>query len=78
MKQRISCIVLVELRHELGKPPVEATVAVLKRLGVVTLPFVDAVKKIEAMIDAGHRYVNFEQEICAGICLALGTSLLEY
>ena len=78
MKQRISCIILVELRHELEKPPVEATVAVLKQLGVLTLPFVQAVKKIKEMIDAGHRYVNFEQEISAGICLALGISLPEY
>lgn len=78
MKQRVSCIILVDLRRELGKPPVEATVAVLRRLGVLTLPFDDAVKKIEGMIDAGHRYMNFEQEICPGICLALGKSLREY
>lgn len=78
MKQRVSCIILVEVRDKLGRPPVEATVAVLKRLGVLTLPVGEAVKKIELMIDAGHRYLNFEIEICPGICLALGTSLPEY
>ena len=71
-------MILVDLRDELGRPPIESTVVVLRRLGVLTASLKEGTKQVQSMVDAGHRYRNFEREICAGICLTLGKTLREY
>ena len=78
MKQRIACLVLVDLRDSMGRPSDEDTATLLCRTGVIPTGYSAALKTIKAMVDAGHRYRNLQLEISPGLALVLGTALPEY
>lgn len=78
MKQRIACLVLVELRDSLDRPSYELTAALLHRTGIIPTSLSAASKTIKTMIDAGHRYRNLQRESSHGLALVLGISLPEY
>ncbi|EMC97239.1 hypothetical protein BAUCODRAFT_444734 [Baudoinia panamericana UAMH 10762] len=78
MKQRLACLVLVELRDLIGRPSVETTAAILCSTGILAASFDHAVKTTSTMIDAGHRYINMEKNIARGLALVVGTNLREY
>lgn len=78
MKQRIACLVLVDLRDSMGRPSDEDTAALLCRTGIIMAGRAVALKTIRAMVDAGHRYRNLQSEISSGLPLVLGISLPEY
>lgn len=78
MKQRIACIVLVDLRDGIGRPSVDETADLLLRTGIISTSRQDANKLVNSMIDKGHRYKNLQQGTSAGVALVLGISLPEY
>jgi hypothetical protein len=78
MKQRIACLVLVDLRDSMGRPSDENTATLLCRTGIIPTGRSAALKLIRAMVDAGHRYRNLQLEISPGLALVLGISLPEY
>lgn len=72
MKQRLACLVLVEIRDSMHRPPIPTTAEMLRRESIILCDQESAIKMIEDMLDAGHRYQNLEAKIHPGICLALG------
>lgn len=78
MKQRIACLVLVELRDSLGCPSYEHTAALLHDTGIIPTSRSTASKTIKTMIDAGHRYRLLQRDSSRGLTLVLGISLPEY
>ena len=78
MKQRLACLVLVDLRDGVGRPSIEDTAALLWHNGIIATSFEKAIKTVKAMIDDGHRYRNLQQHTADGIALVLGISLPEY
>lgn len=78
MKQRVACLVLVDLRDRIGRPSIEETASLLCRTGVIAAGEKRAIKIVNAMVDAGHRYRNLELNTSSGIALVLGTSLPEF
>jgi hypothetical protein len=78
MKQRIACLVLVDLRDSIGRPSDEDTAALLCRTGIIPTTRSAALKTIKAMVDAGHRHRNLQHESSRGLALVLGISLPEH
>lgn len=77
MKQRVACLVLVDFRDGIGRPSVQDTAALLYQTGIIATTLSKAVKTVNAMVDAGHRYRNLELNTTHGLALVLGTSLPE-
>lgn len=77
MKKRLACLVLVDIRDGMQRPSIAETAQILRQEGVVCFNQKDAVKLIEGMVNAGHRYRNMEKTVRGGICMALGTGLAE-
>jgi hypothetical protein len=77
MKQRLACLVLVDFRDGIGRPSVEETATLLFQTGIIPTALSRAVKIVNAMIDAGHRYRNLELNTTSGISLVLGIFLPE-
>jgi hypothetical protein len=77
MKQRLACLVLVDFRDGIGRPSVQDTAALLCQTGIIATTLCKAVKTVNAMIDAGHRYRNLELNTKSGLALVLGISLPE-
>jgi hypothetical protein len=77
MKQRVACLVLVDFRDGIGRPSVQNTAALLCQTGIIATTLSKAVKTVNAMIDAGHRYRNLELNTKSGLVLVLGISLPE-
>lgn len=77
MKQRLACLVLVDFRDAIGRPPVEETAALLHQTGIIPTALSKAIKTVNAMVDAGHRYRNLELNVAPGLALVLGISLSE-
>ena len=73
----MACTILVTLRNELGRPPIELTIDLLRAFGILTGSAVEVKKRVEEMLDAAHRYRLLDQKIGPGICLTLGKSLRE-
>lgn len=78
MKQRLACLVLVDFRDGIGRPSVQDTAALLYQTGIIATTLSKAVKTVNAMIDAGHRYRNLELNTKSGLALVLGISLPEF
>lgn len=77
MKQRLACLVLIDLRDRIGEPSFEATAAYLCSAGVFSTSAA-ALAVFRKMIDAGSRYRNLETALgTSGVCLALGSGLSE-
>jgi hypothetical protein len=77
MKQRLACLVLVDFRDGIGRPSVEETATLLFQTGIFPTALSRAVKTVNAMIDAGHRYRNLELNTTSGTSLVLGIFLPE-
>lgn len=77
MKQRVACLVLVDFRDGIGRPSIQDTAALLYHTGIIATTLSKAVKTVNAMVDAGHRYRNLELNTIHGLALVLGTSLPE-
>lgn len=78
MKQRLACMILVDLRDGLGRPSIEDTASLLLSTGIVASSRRNAIDTVKQMIDKGHRYRNLHQNICPGLALVLGIALPEH
>ena len=77
MKQRVACLILVDFRDGIGRPSVEDTATILYQTGIIPTTLSKAIKTVNAMVDAGHRYRNLELNTTSGLCLVLGILLPE-
>jgi hypothetical protein len=77
MKQRVACLVLVDFRDGIGRPSVQDTAALLYQTGIIPTTLTRAIKTVNTMVDAGHRYRNLELNTTSGLCLVLGILLPE-
>lgn len=77
MAQRIACIVLVDIRDLMGRPPIDVIACAVHVAHVVDVSAEDIKRTVEKMIDCGHRYNNMERRLGRGICLSLGSDLPE-
>lgn len=74
----MACIVLVDLRDDIGRPSVEETAERLLSAGIFTGSRSMAITTVNKMVDKGHRYRNLHLNVCDGLALVLGIALPEY
>lgn len=77
MKQRMACIVLVDLRDEIGRPSIKDTAELLLSTGILAGSRHSAIATVNRMVDRGHRYRNLHLNVCDGLALVLGIALPE-
>lgn len=76
MAQRMACIVLEEIRKEVGRPQLMALASTVQNSTPEHLP-TSVEKCIDDMLNLGSRYINIEGAMGRGICLVLGCDLPE-